>query len=491
MTDDVLPMILENVLAKRVVPGRPVLIKLAGDPIAFRLEAAGAVDRSRITLKALSGRTGHFRSIGRVGRLLNQALDQSDLAGSIDESPRALLPFLAAFAADWASRLAEQMGTQPALVIRRDVFPLRLRTQYKNCLRDVQTARRLAGQISKALIESLRLCPGGRAPGEEARMLRLQSECGEIRVTWLDAEGNELGERTFFQMVRRVCASSLLARLGKQAEGLRASQQAHRAVGEAQLEAMCPELAKAVRYALKRNRRVGYWICSTKVRGLPVEVYLYLDAMMQGRRYPRASLVARRAHEEFVLENVESALFYFPPIQLVACIDFAAASPPWHVLRPYVRMPRANPIWRHPYTGNLDVDRFSRAELLGARRDEAMVPISREARRLLPVLAYKTSRTDARQRDLCMYGQDFEVSNLVGQTCGRGWHRGRIDLFGLVQGLWKIARVGLTRAHQNNGHMPRATLSHESMPYPLPSRGALTNSRLVERIFPFDPHSSS
>jgi hypothetical protein len=253
------------------------------------------------------------------------------------------------------------------------------------------------------------------------------------------------------------------------------------------LESVCPQLRETLRAALAKKRCVGHWICSTELRGLPAEVYLYLDAVTRGRRYPRASLVARRAHEEFLLENAEKTLFYFPPIQLVARIDFTAASPPWHVARPMVRMPRSHPAWRHPYTGNLRVDPFSRAELLGACGREAIVPASREARRLFPDLVRKTSRRDAQEKDLCLYGQERAVGQLIDRTCGRSWRRREVDVLTLVQGLWDLARVGLTRAHQVNGHMPRSTLGCGSMLYPLPSRDALANTRLARRVFPYNP----
>jgi len=490
MTTSELRPVLASLLAQRTSPGRPAIINLVGSPAVFRLEAlAGLIPRS-ITLNALTNHELPWRSVGRVTRLFGQLSEELALAGGGHGWAGTLLPFLTAMAGDWAARLTEQMGCSSTLSAPSDTFGPRFQSQYNACLKETQRTQRIVRQVGDSLLQCMRCPPDGCSQSDLAAMLRLETNGGVVEVSWLAPEGGELCREPLDRLVERICSSSGLLRLLDEAKSVQARQEEHWAAGNEQLQATCPELAEAVEHAAETNRSVGHWVASTKVRGLPADVYLFIDPVTEGGRTPRVTLSAQRAHEEFILGNARGSLFYFPPIQLVARIDFTAVSPPWCVVRPRVRMPRNGPPWRHPYTGSLSVDPFFRAELLSAGEREAMVPASEQARRLLPSLAQNGFPEHAGVGDLCLRGQDVRMRRLVERTVRIGPFRRELNLSALVEGLWEIARIGLTSAHQNNTHMPRLSLTSGNMCHPISSRAALKDTPLRRRVFPYNAGAS-
>ncbi|HUT91707.1 MAG TPA: hypothetical protein VMY37_19565 [Thermoguttaceae bacterium] len=480
----------EASLGERIFPGRPAVVTLLGEPMLFRLMTASGVESHEVTLDGLANHELPWRSVGRVSRLLGRVSDGGALSGSVHGWGKVLLPFLTAMAGGLATRLTEQMGRRSALPFRQDRLQSRFRTQYDACLRDAEQARSLGAQITNHLIDNLKRPPFGHGLADPPGMIRLESIEGRIRVTWLSANGWELCRETLQELADRACSSSCVLGLLDAARRVNSRQEEYWAAGRAQLQAASVPLAEAVDYALRTDRCVGLWIASTRVRGLPAEAYLYIDPTMPGLRYGRVSLVARRAHEEFVLGNAEGQLFYFPPIQLVAGIDFTGASPPWSVPRPYVRMPRHNPAWRHPYTGTLKPDRFAEAEMLTVAERDAMAPISKEARAMLPSLARDAFPIHGGTSDLCLSTQDFRIGRLVEATCGSRRDRPEMDLLGLVLGLWDMVRIGLIRAHEVNSHMPRISLARGSMCHELPGFILPRGAKLANRVFPYSPRAA-
>ena len=508
MTVSELPPLLTSLLAQRTSPGRPAIINLLGDPAVFRFEAFAGLEPQGVTLDALTNHELPWRSVGRVNRMFGQLSEELALAGS-RSGAGALLPFLTALAGDWAARLAEQLGSSgwhghlarghdgtlarrqchPCPSARPDCWGSRFQSQYDACLRDTQQAQKIAGQVGDSLMECMRLPPDGCSGGDCPAMLRLEMDHGDIHVSWLTPDGRELCREALPRLVDRVCSSTRLVRLLDDAKIARSRQEQHWAAGNDLLRGACPELAEVLGRAVENNRPVGQRIWTGKARGLPAEVSLFIDPVTEGGGNPRATLVARRAHEEFVLGNAKGQLFYFPPIQLMARVDFTPTSPPWYVIRPQVRMPQNGPAWRHPYTGSLNADHFSKAELLTGGQPEAMVAVSDDARRLLPSLAQNGYPNCAGVSDLCLHGQDLRVKKLVETTCRIGPFRHELHLSALVEGLWEIARVGLTRAHQNNAHMPRLSLTCGNMCYEISGRAALEDTSLTNRVFPYNPRA--
>ena len=485
-----LAALLGSALAERVFPGQPAILTLVGEPMQFRLIAVPRVESCAVTLDGLANHELPWRSVGRVSRLLGRVSEGGALSGSVHGWGKVLLPFLAAMAGGWAARLAEQMGTRSALPFRQDRLESRFRTQYDACLRDAEQARDLGTQITSHLIDNLKRPPFGHGLANPPGMIRLESIEGRIRVTWLSADGWELCRETLRELADRACSSPCVVSLLDEARRVNSRQEEYWAAGRAQLQTASVPLAEAVEYALRTNRCVGLWIASTRVRGLPAEAYLYVDPTLPGPRYARVSLVARRAHEEFVLGNAKGQLFYFPPIQLVARIDFTGASPPWSVPRPYVRMPRHNPAWRHPYTGTLKPDRFAEAEMLTVGERDAMAPISDDARAMLPSLARDAFPNHGGASDLCLSTQDLRIGRLVETTCGSRRDRPEVDILGLVLGLWDMVRIGLIRAHEVNSRMPRISLARGNMCHELPGFFPPRGTKLADRVFPYSPRAA-
>lgn len=490
MTTSELRPVLTSLLQERTSPGRPAIINLVGSPAVFRLEALPGLDPRSVTLSALTNHELPWRSVGRVTRLFGQLSEELALAGGGHGWAGTLLPFLTAMAGNWAARLTDEMGCSSTLSALPDTFGSRFQSPYNACLKETRQTQRIVRQIGDSLLQCMRRPPDGCSQSDLAVMLHLESNGGAVEVSWLAPEGRELCREPLDRLVERVCSSSGLLRLLDEAKRVQARQEQHWAAGNEQLEATCPELAEAVEHAVKTHRPVGHWVASTKVRGLPADVYLFIDPVTEGGRTPRVTLLAQRAHEEFILGNARGSLFYFPPIQLVARIDFTAVSPPWCVVRPRVRMPRNGPPWRHPYTGSLSVDPFSKAELLGGSGREAMAPASEQARRLLPSLAQNGFPEHAGVSDLCLRGQDLCVRRLVDRTVRIGPFRRELNLSALVKGLWEIARVGLTSGHQNHTHMPRLSLTSGNMCYPISGRAALKETPLSRRVFPYNAGAS-
>jgi hypothetical protein len=185
-----------------------------------------------------------------------------------------------------------------------------------------------------------------------------------------------------------------------------------------------------------------------------------------------------------ILGNRNGELFYFPPIQLLATVEFMPSNPVWHVPPATVRMPARQPRWVLPYTGALHTERFAKAELIPREAKDVMRGISDETRRIVPGLS-RQANSSPLVGGMCLSGQDFQTAGLVRQVRSDEAKGKEPNLLGLVRGLWNIVRVGLIRGHQNNLSTPIAELNSTQMLYPAPSVDSLAGANLARRTYPY------
>ena len=85
--------------------------------------------------------------------------------------------------------------------------------------------------------------------------------------------------------------------------------------------------------------------------------------------------------------------------------------------------------------------------------------------------------------DLCLSGQDTAVMSLRTRFNAAISGNGGDKLINIITAIHDIARIGLTRAHEQNTATPRARLSSDAMPFPL--KEATVSGILAKRIFPY------
>jgi len=480
-----LTSLLSSALARRTSGNQPTIVNLVGDATVFRpysrLHACG----DRVSLEALMNHETHWKPVGRFSRVLEPLFGDARTMRGGDGWGGAVLPFLAVFGCRWGAGLARQMGTEPSCPIGPGSDDDSFRRDYRACLDDAERALQVAGETMDAMIRAVQSPASWRRKTGAPAMLRLEPLRETTRVIWLARDGTELGRETLEELAMRMSSQPSVTGLLRRAEDCQRRQADHRARGDRALEAVCPPLAEAVCHAREHNRRVGYRLCARRIHGLPAEVYLFVGPGPDAQRYVCAHVVARRAHEEFVLENRARQLFYFPPVQLQAMIEFIPSDPPWRLPLPMVRMPSRQPLWVHPYTGSLHADRFTDAALRPSNPQEAMAGISEDAQRLVPGL-WEYRLNSATAGCLCLGGQDSRKAEFAGRLREEDpAAKTKPDLFGLVRGLWDLIRVGLTRGHQNNGNTPIAELSTSQMPYLIRSPAPLAGTKLAARVFPY------
>jgi len=480
-----LTSLLSSALARRTSGNQPTIVNLVGDATVFRPYARLHACGGRVSLEALVNHETHWKPVGRLSRVLEPLFGDARTMRGGDGWGGAVLPFLAVFACRWGAKLARQMGTEPSCPVGSGGDDDSFRRDYRACLDDAERALQVAGETMDAMIRVVQSPAVGRRNTAAPAMLRLEPQRESTRVIWLARDGTELGRETLDELALRMSTQPSVTGLLRRAEECQRRQADHRARGDRALEAVCPAMAEAVRHARQHNRRVGCRLCARRIHGLPAEVCLFVGPGPDAARYVCAHVVARRAHEEFVLENHARQLFYFPPVQLQAVIEFLPANPPWRLPLPMVRMPSRQPLWVHPYTGTLRTDRFSDATLRPSNSPEAMAGISEDAQRLVPTL-WEYRLNSATAGCLCLGGQDARKAQLAGRLREEDpAAKTKPDLFGLVRGLWDLIRVGLTRGHQNNANTPITELSTPQMPYRIRSPAPLAGTRLADRVFPY------
>jgi hypothetical protein len=475
---------LSSVLTRRLADGQPTIIRLDGSATMYRPSGSFPGLGYHVSLDALHGPQAPWRAVGRFSRMLEPWVANRAAVAGGDGWGEAILPYLTLFACRWAARLARQMHAELACSVAPAGAEVDFRQAYLDCLEDASKASAATRKILEALMRSVKRPLRWLGKPDPPAMLQLEQEAGTVQVRWLARGGKELGQETLHELASRMSRDPQVAALVEETKDVDRRRSGHRDRADRMLEAVCPQLADAVSRARTSDRYVGCRMCSHKVRGLPAEVYVFVGGGSSPLSSVSANLVARRAHEEFVLENRHGQLFYFPPIQLMATIEFLPSDPPWHVPVPMVRMPAGQSEWMHPYTGGLHPDRFAAAELISPTPEKAMVTVSADARRILPYLGQGTARTPM-TGCMCLGGQESQTGELARQVHLAEKSGKEPDLFQLIWGLWNVIRVGLTRAHQDNTNSPVAELGTAQMPYPLPSAAALTGTKLAGRVFPY------
>ena len=114
-----------------------------------------------------------------------------------------------------------------------------------------------------------------------------------------------------------------------------------------------------------------------------------------------------------------------------------------------------------------------------------MASISREARRIVPGLS-QNRVSESNTGCMCLSAQDYQTAEWAKQIRLAEAAGKEPNLFALMEGLWDVIRVGLTRGHQNNSGTPIADLGTLQMPYPIASAEALAGTKLAARVFPYN-----
>jgi hypothetical protein len=507
-----LASVLSSVLVRRSNGNQPTIINLMGDATVFRPYSPAFSAGPHLSLDALLSHEASWAPVGRFSRFLEPALGASAVVRGCDGWGGALMPYLALSACDWAAILARQMGAELTCSVAPGCIDSAFRQDFAACLGDASRAMRVTNQTVEALAQVVKSPPSWRLGAHAPAMLRFEPNGETTRVIWLARDGKELGRETLGKLATRMSSEKQVTDLLAEAKGLQSRLADHREGGDRKLQAACPAMAEAVKRAREHGRHVGYRMFLKDDRGLPADVYVFVGPGPDAHRYVCANLVARRAHEEFVLENRAGQLFYFPPVQLQAMVEFIPSQPHWHLPMAMVRMPACQPRWMHPYTGSLHTDRFADAELFpngsvgvspGARADlpddsrrgarawdrqsidrGAMVAISDDARRLLPALS-QCPGVGPSTGCMCLGGQDYQIAQATQLLREAEAAGSEPNLLGAVRALWNTIRVGLTRGHQNNGNTPIAELGTTQMPYLVRSASDLHGTRLAARFFPY------
>ena len=469
-------------LRRRVPQDGVILIKMdEPDPIMLRprardsLAAGGA--RTLIE-RFLSRQESHAEILGamhpfcRLSRTIQGIVPR-------DGSPQlAGMGLLAGLAMHWAARLADQMGTSLSFHMdtRRD-----FRGMGDELLKKETQVQEHERKVTRSLMAALRTPPSGKSP---VVWLELENRDDTLRAKWLDEDRKVLSKGLLYDRLLKTLDDATLDTM----QNLDAYRKAYvNLLDKAQeaLPSLSPTIADDVADARRRKVRVVRPLFQTVYKGFRSQALLYVDARQP--ESPQVNLVVRRAHEEFVLEADNREMFYFPPVQLAAIIHFrlpAARGRLCDALVPQVRIPKGGSDWVHPYTGSMSEDPFADAEWLGEREDEPMLTASPDAQERFPRLA-KTQHT-TRASDLCLDGQTGRITEMNGRVQDALKAHGTPDSLGVVDELWSIARMGLTRGHQNNQSRPRAEMSVANMPYHIPAGASLDGSPIAWRLFRYN-----
>jgi len=411
----------------------------------------------------------------------------------------ALLPYYTLLGAEWAVRLARQLRATLEVEIDLTKRPQDFDGLFSLCERYAAAASLGVTNAASEMLAGLFPDPPAAEP---VAALYLYGTSAGPCVDHLSGSGQRLLTEPLADLFRRVAARAG-ERLATEAAIERAGRIHCRTQGDAILEAVSPRLAKAVSESRRLGRPAGTRIASTRVRGMPAEIYLFVDTLpsmdqpCQDR--PVVTLEARRAHEEYVLGNSDDQFFYYPPCQLVARVSFEPqGGMRWRVERPRVRALPGSPIWIHPYVGAMAETRLGRATLLKASEEisgdslgyfgdpqpTAQVAMSDEGSRILPAdCPHYTAPVD---NDMCLPEQDLILAasrDRVRKSLQAGIEP---DLAALTRTLWEIVRVGLTHGHERNTRTPRASLEPDRFRHLVIDR-SLLRGRLARRVFRYNP----
>ena len=465
-----------NFFCERVGPNHPIMILLVKPPIIFRPPSPDGEKKEPLPERPWRDILG-WRPVNDLLRAYSLLLSRVPEIVEITCAWRPVtLTYSTIVACEWASLLSQQMGCLTNLI-----SIVKMRPDFAELLSQCENeAEKAEALIHNAVELMVREVPP-KTYGAQPNKLRLEVKDGGIRVFWIGNEGAELGEESLHEFALRT-ARPAANELAREATRLMATQGRIRDTGNKLLAEISPKIAKGLKHACDEQRIIRAPICQTRIRNLPVEVSLYMDPGGRRSASPNVMIAARRAHEEFVLENDTGELFYFQPIQVVAALSFWGKR--WYTYA-NLRLPKNSPQWCHPYTGRLRDNPFDAAPSITETPPEAMLPISPAGRRLLGSNVVHTPVDMC--GDLCVEHQDTQIRELQARVLAAQTHGARPDLLGLARGLWDIARIALTRAHQLNQNTPRANLNGNNMFYPVRDRALLAGT-MASRVFAYNPH---
>jgi hypothetical protein len=421
-------------------------------------------------------------------RMLFAATEQMPEVRKARQWANAGLPIAVLQACGPAQRLLEQLGKNDPVVIasRGKLTPVAWLA--RQCQRDAVRTGALPTRCSRALVRIIRQRRGGANPARVPTMFSIQARGPQWEVVWMD-DGPEVLWREPFDAF----ASPLTRHVARKFAGfITRMESTKRRVEDSAWQALrgvSPMLADAAKFACDRDKPVACRLAAATVRHTPAEVWAFLrPACDLPAEVATCAISVHRRHQEFVLEGPPPAgdLFYFPPTLLVARLIFAVNGTRLHY--PLIRQPAGGSVWTHPYTGDLQPAALAEALYVGGHEEFAgsLLPTP-QVQEAMPYLAYRT--VEPMERDICLRGQDEAVANLC-QRFGNEFARDAYgDVLGCVQGVWDLAKVGLTRAHQHNTQGPRKKMARGSMPN-LIGRALLTDA-LARRVFPYDPFTSA
>ena len=470
---------LHSLLEARVARGRLALRLEEEDPQVFRWAPPAAAPPQAPVQAAYTLAPPQFQPIGRLSRLLdglNQSISLQ--GGGVQGGP--LLTLLAGQAGMYAQCLQAQMQNREQPVSGSAGRANGLSEGFASFQRDMRQTRQQAEALLQRVVQGMRVPPPSVKP-RHVKVLELAAGPNGVEAAWLTGDGKPLAKELSADWLLRAAAGDETA-FATQRLQVAALMLRHRHTGDTALKRLFPDLSEAVEAARANKKCVGRRVYSGQWQGLPVDLSVYVDPNLNGSGEISAQLVARRAHEEFVLENMRGELYYFPPIQLVARVEFVLSGRPWRLGYPEVRMPPKTWRWMHPYTGALGQDRFATALLIGPPEPEAMLEPSADARRLFPQLTASTA--PAMCNNLCLNGQQVRISEVEQLLLACQRENRRPDLLSAVRQVWDLTRLGLTRGHQENVGAPRAELGSATMLYPVP-RASLRGTSLLGRIYPY------
>jgi hypothetical protein len=433
--------------------------------------------------------------------ILREAIDKVLQDACVSSWTSTVLAFSVVSQCRLAGRLLEQLGCKNKGIINIEKIPSNFDTTAAQCFASIQQSQLPITEYITVATESLRQKMNTCTRQKDTMKLRFVLTDSTICVEWLTDDGKVVKKELFRDFIYSIMGS-ISKKLSVYINHLKTAQTSHNKIGETVLREVSPKLFDTVHHACQEKRYVGIHLHTSKDRrGIPLDVWLYLNPTLQALKSSmgnftlslhwlhhdfilgamgNCTLSVHRPHRDFILGAKDGSRYYFPPCLLTARVTYSYNR--YQVLAPTVRQPCGGYNWNHPYTGPLGNDPFFCATLNGNERDVMYEP-SDEALKLFPELANRTYQ--ARENNLCLPDQSRETTKLQSHLHKENAGLHTLDVLGVITALHQLARVGLTRGHQNNTSGPRSHLAPDSMPYPL--RGRQVYGRLAKRVFVYNP----
>lgn len=465
---------------QRMAAGRPLVVDLLRGLVICRFTGPQAPQPLDITSAHLMS-SRSYRRLTTFPQLLREPIAAAlKAAGPLDASGAAM-PFLALQAISLASRLMEQMGVQDPVILDYSRRPPELETLVREGLSAATTARSSANACAAKVVEGLRrrLAVYAKEQNRIAALLLLRADGVGVWVDGLTGSGDHI----FTFSLHDFAASFLAPAVESVLEEMHRKQptwQSHRETGREILKDVCPSLANAVELAHQDAQPVGIRLCTGRSRrGSPLDMWFFVDARASQPQWG-CVLSVSRPHRDFILEAADGSRYYFPPCLLSARFTFLEQMP--RAEYPVVRQPAGGYHWCHPYTGKLLGGPIGGAKLLHDENVILHTPCD-QAIALFPQLNRRTQTP--MENNLCLGGQPAVLGAIQEKLHSALMQSSQPDVLAAATALHDIARLGLTRGHQNNMGGPRARLDPLNMPYPM--MGRQVSGILAKRIYVFAP----